>query len=264
MPAVHRGLWRSSARAVRVPARPIRPGGRPRRRARRSRCSSPRATTAAHVEAPARGSAVRPVRSRSCRTRTARSVVGPRCGYSTACRRRVGVRPGRARLRRHRSRFGWPPTGDGAGTAAGTGRCWRSTPRSRRARYSVAPLSSDRLGRAPRCAGSAGGPGRFRSTSVPRRWPEPVSLARATALARDLANTPSNVKNRRGWRNGPTVADVPGLSVTVRDDEWLAQQRFGGMLAVGAVRPSATVEIQLSYRPRGAAAHCCSWVRASP
>ncbi|KHF43923.1 leucyl aminopeptidase family protein [Saccharomonospora viridis] len=81
-------------------------------------------------------------------------------------------------------------------------------------------------------------------------------LARATALARDLANTPSNVKNP-AWLadTAQRIADVPGLSVTVRDDEWLAQQRFGGMLAVGGGSAHPPRLIELSYRPRGAAAH---------
>ncbi|WP_298176193.1 leucyl aminopeptidase family protein [Saccharomonospora sp.] len=81
-------------------------------------------------------------------------------------------------------------------------------------------------------------------------------LARATALARDLANTPSNVKNPAWLANtAQRVADVPGLSVTVRDDEWLAERRFGGILAVGGGSAHPPRLIELSYRPRGAAAH---------
>ncbi len=82
---------------------------------------------------------------------------------------------------------------------------------------------------------------------------EPVrraaALAQATALARDLANTPSNVKDpawlaRMATRTAGKVADV-----VVRDEKWLAEHGFGGVLAVGggSARPPRFVE--LSWRP---------------
>ena len=74
-------------------------------------------------------------------------------------------------------------------------------------------------------------------------------LAQATALARDLANTPSNVKDpawlaRMATRTAGKVADV-----VVRDEKWLAAHGFGGVLAVGggSARPPRFVE--LSWRP---------------
>ncbi|MGZ3140646.1 leucyl aminopeptidase family protein [Lentzea chajnantorensis] len=73
------------------------------------------------------------------------------------------------------------------------------------------------------------------------------ALATATALTRDLANTPSNVKDPR-WlaTTAAKLADrVPGLSAVVRDEKWLAQQGFGGVLAVGggSSRPPRLVEL---------------------
>ncbi|GGM42865.1 leucyl aminopeptidase [Longimycelium tulufanense] len=81
------------------------------------------------------------------------------------------------------------------------------------------------------------------------------TLAAATGLARDLANAPSNVKDP-DWLAGTgarLAADTTGLSAVVRDEKWLAEHAFGGMLAVGggSVRPPRLLE--LSYRPRGAA-----------
>ncbi|MCT2587445.1 leucyl aminopeptidase family protein [Actinophytocola gossypii] len=77
-------------------------------------------------------------------------------------------------------------------------------------------------------------------------------LAKATALARDLANTPSNVKDpawlaRMAER---TAGRAPGVRVTVRDHRWLAQQGFGGVLAVGggSSRPPRFVELALAGR----------------
>ena len=78
-------------------------------------------------------------------------------------------------------------------------------------------------------------------------------LAGATALARDLANTPSNVKDpawlaRMAER---TAGRAPGVRVTVRDHHWLAEQGFGGVLAVGrgSSRPPRFVELALPGRP---------------
>ncbi|MFD0919258.1 leucyl aminopeptidase family protein [Saccharopolyspora rosea] len=73
----------------------------------------------------------------------------------------------------------------------------------------------------------------------------------ATALARDLANAPSNIKDP-AWLTGvgaELATDVPGLSATVRDEKWLADRGFGGVLAVGggSARPPRLLE--LSYRP---------------
>ena len=76
-------------------------------------------------------------------------------------------------------------------------------------------------------------------------------LAAATGLARDLANTPSDVKDP-AWlaRTGARLArDVPSLTAAVRDERWLAAHRFGGILAVGggSARPPRLLE--LAWRP---------------
>ncbi|HKN96854.1 MAG TPA: hypothetical protein VJX10_07050, partial [Pseudonocardiaceae bacterium] len=78
--------------------------------------------------------------------------------------------------------------------------------------------------------------------------------ASATALARDLANTPSNVKDP-AWLAGTAArvaADLPGLTVTVRDEQWLAEQGFGGVLAVGSGSASPPRLVELGWRPRRA------------
>jgi leucyl aminopeptidase len=51
------------------------------------------------------------------------------------------------------------------------------------------------------------------------------------------------------------VADVPALTATIRDERWLAEQSFGGVLAVGGGSASPPRLIELSYRPRGAGRH---------
>ncbi|MFC6092128.1 leucyl aminopeptidase family protein [Saccharothrix lopnurensis] len=77
-----------------------------------------------------------------------------------------------------------------------------------------------------------------------------ATLAAATTLARDLANTPSNVKDP-AWLAAAAVRaarDVPGLDVRVRDERWLADRGFGGVLAVGggSARPPRLVELTWS------------------
>jgi leucyl aminopeptidase len=84
-----------------------------------------------------------------------------------------------------------------------------------------------------------------------------VVLTAATGLSRDLANMPSNVKNP-AWlaRTAARVAErVPGVKVTVHDERWLAQQGFGGVLAVGSGSASPPRLIELSYQPRRGGPH---------
>jgi leucyl aminopeptidase len=82
-----------------------------------------------------------------------------------------------------------------------------------------------------------------------------TTLAAATSLTRDLANSPSNVKNPAwlGATAARVTADVPGLSVTVHDEEWLAEQGFGGVLAVGNGSDSPPRLVEMAWRPRGTA-----------
>lgn len=75
--------------------------------------------------------------------------------------------------------------------------------------------------------------------------------AKATALARDLANAPSNVKDPAWLTN--TAAELAEqeqrLSTVVRDEKWLAEQGFGGILAVGGGSSRPPRLLELSYQP---------------
>ncbi|HET6289756.1 MAG TPA: peptidase M17, partial [Amycolatopsis sp.] len=82
-------------------------------------------------------------------------------------------------------------------------------------------------------------------------------LAAAAAFARDLANTPSNIKTP-AWLADTAArvsGGVPNLTVTTRDEKWLAEQGFGGVLAVGGGSSAPPRLIELEYRPRGATTH---------
>lgn len=90
-----------------------------------------------------------------------------------------------------------------------------------------------------------------RRTEVEPAVRRSVALAEATALARDLANAPSNVKNP-AWlaRTAARMANtVPGARVVVHDATWLAAQGFGGVLAVGGGSTSPPCLIELGWRP---------------
>lgn len=83
--------------------------------------------------------------------------------------------------------------------------------------------------------------------------PEPVAtVTRASLVARNLANTPSNVKDPQ-WMvdRASEVAREHDLQIRVWDEEELQAEGFGGLLAVGggSVRPPRLV--QLDYGTKG-------------
>jgi leucyl aminopeptidase len=79
-------------------------------------------------------------------------------------------------------------------------------------------------------------------------------VARATALARDLINTPSSVKTP-AWlaEQAEAVAAESGLAVRVWKESELDE--FGGIRAVGQGSASPPRLVQLSYSPEGATEH---------
>ncbi|GAB3871679.1 M17 family metallopeptidase [Kibdelosporangium lantanae] len=78
-----------------------------------------------------------------------------------------------------------------------------------------------------------------------------LTYAAGTAATRDMGNTPSNVKDP-AWLAQTAVklaADLPLLQVAVHDEQWLATQGFGGVLAVGGGSARPPRFVVLSYRP---------------
>ncbi|HEX6342695.1 leucyl aminopeptidase [Umezawaea sp.] len=82
-------------------------------------------------------------------------------------------------------------------------------------------------------------------------------LALATALSRDLANTPSNVKDPQWLAStaAKQAGGVPGLKAVVRDEKWLAAEGFGGVLAVGGGSSRPPRLLELSWRPSSVTGH---------
>ena len=82
------------------------------------------------------------------------------------------------------------------------------------------------------------------------------TVAGAVALARDLTNTPSGLKNP-AWLADQAVAVAAGAGLTARvwDAGELAAQGFGGLIAVGSGSASPPRLIELGYAPAGAQRH---------
>ncbi|MGO1317615.1 MAG: leucyl aminopeptidase family protein [Cellulomonadaceae bacterium] len=75
-------------------------------------------------------------------------------------------------------------------------------------------------------------------------------LAEAAWLARDLTNTPANLKNPAWFADQVLrLAQEGGLEVEVRDPDRLAEEGFGGLLAVGGGSPDGPRLVTVSYRP---------------
>jgi leucyl aminopeptidase len=75
--------------------------------------------------------------------------------------------------------------------------------------------------------------------------------ADAAGWARDLGNTPaSELTPARLGELAEAQLTAAGCSVSVRDETWLADQGFGGVLAVGGGSASGPRLIEVSYRPR--------------
>ena len=76
--------------------------------------------------------------------------------------------------------------------------------------------------------------------------------AGATIRARDLAETPSNLKSPR-WmaQQAAAVAADAGLQITIWDAERLAAEGFGGLLAVGGGSATPPALVRLDHRPPG-------------
>jgi leucyl aminopeptidase len=71
--------------------------------------------------------------------------------------------------------------------------------------------------------------------------------ARAGWLARSLATTPSNEKNP-AWM-AERAKELPDLDVTVWDEERLAREGFGGILAVGQASATPPRMVRIDYTP---------------
>lgn len=109
-----------------------------------------------------------------------------------------------------------------------------------------------------------GGPALRRVTvlvDAPERFEEALraanAVASATYLARDLTNMPSQEKSP-AWFAARVAREANrhnGLKLRVREPRELAEEGFGGILAVGAGSARGPRLVELSWRPRGARRH---------
>jgi leucyl aminopeptidase len=82
-----------------------------------------------------------------------------------------------------------------------------------------------------------------------------LDYARGAVWARDLANTRTSTKTPTWLAEQADRELTPlGVRVVARDAQWLAEQGFGGVLAVGVSSVSPPCLVAATWRPRGAAA----------
>jgi len=83
------------------------------------------------------------------------------------------------------------------------------------------------------------------------------ATAVATGFARDLTNMPSEQKTPEWFASEVTrvAAGNPALTVTVRGNDALAEDGFGGIVAVGSGSARTPRLVELSWQPERAAAH---------
>ena len=100
-------------------------------------------------------------------------------------------------------------------------------------------------------------PSKIQEILLPGAAPEAIerglALAEATALARDLINEPASELSPAGLASrAQEVADVGGLECKVWDEDELAAQGFGGLLAVAQGSSEPPRFIRLDYHSEGA------------
>ena len=83
-----------------------------------------------------------------------------------------------------------------------------------------------------------------------------VAYGQGATWARQLANTRASTKTPMWVARAAEETLTPlGVRVSTRDAYWLAEQSFGGTLAVGRSSTSPPCLVEARWRPRGAAAH---------
>jgi len=82
-----------------------------------------------------------------------------------------------------------------------------------------------------------------------------IAYGQGATWARELTNTRTSVKTP-AWMAAQVERELTplGVQVVTRDTSWLAEQGFGGVLAVGCGSASPPCLVEASWRPRGVAA----------
>ncbi|RJK98411.1 leucyl aminopeptidase [Vallicoccus soli] len=120
----------------------------------------------------------------------------------------------------------------------------------------LAAYAFPRRGTTPPQPGAQGG-ALGRLLLVERGAAEPLrraaATARAVATARDLANTPADVEDP-AWlaARAGELLEGAGVALRVRDEAELAEEGFGGVLAVGAGSARPPRLLEMAYEPEGA------------
>ena len=102
-------------------------------------------------------------------------------------------------------------------------------------------------------AGDSGGRGSAGRAGLARALSAGQVRAAATNLARDLSNEPANALHPADLAAAARrLLDGKGVTVTVRDEQQLAREGFGGIIGVGQGADHPPRLIELRYAPEGA------------
>lgn len=89
-------------------------------------------------------------------------------------------------------------------------------------------------------------------------WDEGVAIAEAVNAVRDVVNEPANVVTPRTLAERfERIGDNSGLTVVVRDEEWLAQAGAGGILAIGRGSAQRPVLVEMVHEGDGGPVDLC-------
>lgn len=89
-------------------------------------------------------------------------------------------------------------------------------------------------------------------------WDAGVEVADATNAVRDLVNEPANVVNPTTLAEYVVgLGEGSGLTVVVRDEEWLEQEGAGGILAIGRGSEQRPMMIEIIHAGRGGEVDLC-------
>jgi leucyl aminopeptidase len=98
----------------------------------------------------------------------------------------------------------------------------------------------------------------WRPSAPSPSWDDGIAIGEAVCLARDLVNTPPNRMTPEILAESVrALASGDGLTAMVRDEQWLRQEGFGAVLAIGGGSSNPPRLVELEYRGNARGVDVC-------
>jgi leucyl aminopeptidase len=98
----------------------------------------------------------------------------------------------------------------------------------------------------------------WKPSTLSPSWEAGIAIGEAVCLARDLVNTPPNVMTPDILAESFRVLAIDGgLTATVRDEQWLREEGFGAVLAIGGGSSNPPRLVELEYRGHDGGTDVC-------